>query len=184
MSKHLPLTGRQSSFGDGEIIVSKTDTRGIITYVNDVFVRVSGYTEEELIGAPHNLIRHPRMPRGVFRLLWETVKGGEELFAYVLNRSKNGDEYWVYAHVTPSRDRQGRLVGYHSNRRSPYLDALPAVKRLYAQMMEEEARHRTAAEAATAGLAVLQQTLEAGGVTYPEFVFSLSKHTTLAGSAE
>ena len=95
-------TGREISFGEDEIIVSKTDTRGVITYSNTVFQRVSGYTEEELQGKPHSIIRHPDMPRCVFRLLWDTVQSGHELFAYVLNLAKNGDGYWVFAHITPS----------------------------------------------------------------------------------
>lgn len=174
-----PLTGRSITFSDEEIIVSKTDTRGVITYVNDVFERVSGYSQSELMGAPHNLIRHPRMPRGVFKLLWDTVKGGNEIFAYVLNRTKTGDEYWVFAHVTPSYDLAGNLVGYHSSRRSPYRDALPKVERLYANALQEEARFSVAAEAAQAGLEVLLRAVAEQHQDYAEFVFSLSRQTNV-----
>ena len=183
MNPPRPLTGRQLSFSEDEIIVSKTDLRGIMTYVNDVFIRVSGYEERELLGAPHNLIRHPKMPRAVFKLLWDTIKRKEEIFAYVLNRARSGDEYWVFAHVTPSFDSSGKHVGYHSNRRSPYLDALPAVKQLYAAVLAEEEKHRVAADAAAAGTEVLLRAVEKRGVSYPEFVFSLSKQTTLTGAS-
>lgn len=179
MAKSASLTGRLITFPDDEIIVSKTDLRGVITYVNAVFERVSGYTEAELIGAPHSLIRHPRMPRGVFKLLWDTIKSGEEIFAYVLNRAKNGDEYWVFAHVTPSYDLTGKHVGYHSNRRSPYRDALPKVERLYAAALAEERKYPRAVDAAQAGLEVLQRTLGANYRDYAEFVFSLSRQTNL-----
>jgi PAS domain S-box-containing protein len=179
MTPARPLTGLQTTFPDHEIIVSKTDARGIITYVNSVFRRVSGYEEHELIGAPHNLIRHPRMPRGVFKLLWDSVRSGQEIFAYVLNRAKNGDEYWVFAHVTPSYDSQGQLVGYHSNRRSPYRDALPKVERLYAALLEKENQYRAAAEAAQAGLDALNSVVAASHLDYAEFVFSLSRQTNL-----
>ncbi|HPV77190.1 MAG TPA: PAS domain-containing protein, partial [Gemmatimonadaceae bacterium] len=88
-------SGRERSFGEDEIIVSKTDLQGKITYANDVFIRVSGYEEDELLGAPHSIIRHPDMPRAVFKLLWDTLATGREVFAYVNNMARNGDNYWV-----------------------------------------------------------------------------------------
>ena len=117
-------TGIESHFGKDEIIVTKTDRKGLITYANDVFQRVSGYSEEELIGQQHNIIRHPDMPRCVFKLLWDTIEGGKEIFAYVVNLSKNGNHYWVLAHVTPTFDAGGRIIGYHSNRRKPRPEAV------------------------------------------------------------
>ncbi len=180
MRKHpTPPSGREARFGDDEIIVSKTDLKGHITYANDVFLRVSGYTEAEILGQPHNLIRHPEMPGSVFKLLWDTLKAGEEIFAYVVNQAKNGDHYWVFAHVTPSYDKQGRCVGYHSNRRVPYADALPKVKDLYAKMLAEEKRHGDYHAGMAAATRMLQNVLEAQGMTYSEFVFSLSERTQL-----
>ena len=95
-------SNRESPFDENEIIVSKTDTRGRITYANDVFSRVSRFGVAELLGAPHSIIRHPDMPRCVFKLLWDTIQAKQEIFAYVVNMAKNGDHYWVFAHVTPS----------------------------------------------------------------------------------
>lgn len=181
MSAHHPApTGRAATFRDDEIIVSKTDLRGIITYANDVFQRVSGYTEAELLGQPHNVIRHPAMPRTVFRLLWDTLRQEREIFAYVLNLARNGDEYWVFAHVTPSYDPSGRVVGYHSNRRVPYGDALPAVKSLYAALLAEERRHADPRAGIEAGLRLVQDQLARTGQSYDELVFSLSASTRLA----
>ncbi|MFD2205754.1 PAS domain-containing protein [Kiloniella antarctica] len=117
--KQFKTTGRELFFDDDEIIVSKTDLKGKLTYTNPVFIRLAGYSEAELLGKPHNIIRHPDMPRCVFQLLWETLGRGEEIFAYVINKSKNGDHYWVLAHVTPSRNQSGKIIGYHSNRRTP-----------------------------------------------------------------
>ena len=113
------VTGVEVYFPDNEIIVSKTNLKGHITYANDVFLDIAGYRESEVIGQPHSMIRHPDMPRAVFKLLWDTIKGGEEIFAFVMNRAKNGDHYWVLAHVTPSLDAESNTVGYHSNRRVP-----------------------------------------------------------------
>ncbi len=90
-----------------------------MTYTNDVFSRIAGYSARELKGQPHNIIRHPQMPRSVFALLWQTIQAGGEIFAYVINRCKNGDHYWVIAHVSASRDRSGEIIGYHSARRVP-----------------------------------------------------------------
>ena len=175
----VPPSGREARFVDDEIIVSKTDLKGVITYANDVFQRVSGYTEAELIGQPHNLIRHPDMPGAVFKLLWDTLKGGHEIFAYVLNQARNGDHYWVFAHVTPSFDRTGRCVGYHSNRRVPYPDALAKVKDLYARMLREERRHSDYQAGMAAATQVLTSALQDAGLTYDEFVFGLSEQTKL-----
>lgn len=177
-----PFSGREKSFADDEIIVSKTDLRGIITYVNDVFVRVAGYSERQLMGAPHNIIRHPAMPRCVFKLLWETVQAEREIFAYVLNLAKDGCGYWVFAHVTPSYDLQGRLVGYHSNRRVPYADALPHVKQLYTTLLAEEAKYANRRDATQAGFDLMLELLASRKVDYDQFVFSLSRHTRLEAS--
>lgn len=179
MSRSAPVTHQEVFFAPEEIIVSKTDLRGIITYANDVFQNVSGYTEAELLGQPHNILRHPDMPACVFRLLWNTVQRGEEIFAYVVNRAKNGDHYWVFAHVTPSFDPQRRIIGYHSNRRVPYPDALPKVKELYAQLLEVERSAGDRNGGIEAGLRAVQDLLAGQGMDYAEFVFGLSEHTRM-----
>lgn len=180
--KNLTPSGREARFDDNDIIVSKTDIRGVITYANSIFQKISGYAEEELLGQPHNILRHPDMPRCVFRLLWDTIQSGEEIFAYVLNLCKNGDHYWVLAHVTPSYDLTGNLVGYHSNRRVPYPDAIDRVHGLYAQLLNEERRHANPKAAAEAGVQLLHRILREKQLTYGQFVFSLSEHTRLGGT--
>jgi len=176
------LTGVERTFDPDEIIVSKTDPKGRITYANRVFLRVAQYREEEVLGKAHNIIRHPDMPRCVFRYLWETIAAGREVFAYVLNRCKSGDHYWVLAHVTPTLDRAGAIAGYHSNRRVPSASALEAVRPLYARLLEEEQRHRTPREQWAASMPVLLGALDDLGMTYDEFVFSLGADTA-AGAA-
>ena len=108
-------TRKEVFFPDSEIIVSKTDLKGRITYANQTFCHVAGYDEAELLGQQHSIVRHPDMPRAVFKLLWDTLGEGKEIFAYVKNMTKHGDYYWVFAHVTPSYDGAGKLVGYHSS---------------------------------------------------------------------
>jgi PAS domain S-box-containing protein len=169
----IPPSGRERFFDDDEIIVTKTDTRGIITYANEVFFRVSGYSEREVLGQPHNLIRHPDMPMCVFQFLWTTIASGREIFAYVVNQAKNGDHYWVLAHVTPTHAEDGTIIGYHSNRRTVNRGALPAVEAIYRDLRRAEAAANSSDGAMRAGGECLQATLKGAGMTYDEFVFSL-----------
>ena len=174
MTFHRPQpSGRERRFADDDLIVSKTDPRGRITYANRVFIDMSGYTEEELLGRPHSLIRHPDMPRCVFSLLWTTIQGGDEIFAYVKNLCKNGDHYWVFAHVTPTFDGSGRIIGYHSNRRAPERAAIEAIAPVYADLLAVERRSATKAGAITASTGSLQDLLRSKGVSYGQLVFAL-----------
>lgn len=173
MRPEIRPTGVERTFAENDIIVSKTDLKGHITYANEVFVEVSGYSEEELLGAAHNIIRHPDMPRCVFKLLWDTIEAGREIFTYVINLCKNGDHYWVYAHVTPTFDESGRVVSYHSNRRLPERSAVASVTALYAALLSEENKHADWREGMAAGERMLVETLGKQGVEYDEFVFSL-----------
>jgi len=110
-----PTTMERQLHND-DFIVSKTDPAGKILYGNRTFIDLSGYTEKELIGCQHNIIRHPDMPRAVFHLLWNAIKAGKEVFAYVKNLSKDGGFYWVFANVSASYDPAGHLLGYYSVR--------------------------------------------------------------------
>jgi PAS domain S-box-containing protein len=170
--KPLP-TGREVTFGEEEIIVSKTDPNGRITYANDVFLRVSGYSEAEVIAQPHSMIRHPDMPRCVFQLLWSTIQRGQEIFAYVVNMAKSGDHYWVFAHVTPTLGPDGSIVGFHSNRRWADPRALAKVVPLYRAVVDEERRAPSKPEAMMRSHALLTSILEREGVGYERFVFAL-----------
>ncbi|MEU4619112.1 PAS domain-containing protein [Actinoplanes sp. NPDC023801] len=154
--------------------MSKTDPRGVITYANDVFLRVSALTEEQALGHPHNLIRHPDMPRAVFKLLWDTLEKRREIFAYVLNLAADGAHYWVFAHITPSSDRSGRLLGYHSNRRSPARPAVTAIRDVYAQLLDVERRQSRTPDAVAAGTAALDRMLTERGRTYDELVWDIT----------
>jgi len=174
MARDVTLTGVERFFDDDQIIVSKTDATGRLTYANDIFLQLAGMTEAETIGQPHAVIRHPEMPRAVFKLLWDTIASGKELFAYVVNRSKNGDHYWVLAHVTPSFDANGKIIGYHSNRRTPDRNVLETViLPLYKQLLEIENRHANRKDGMNEAFAALTKILEEKGLEYDEFIFSL-----------
>ena len=172
----ISLTGVERMFGRDEIIVSKTDLKGRITYANKVFIRLAGYTEEELLGAPHSIVRHPDMPRCVFKLLWDTIGTGKEIFAYVINKSKNGDHYWVFAHVTPNFNASGQITGYHSSRRVANRRILnEVIIPLYKNLCEEERRHSNAKDGMARGGEMLAALLKEKGAAYDELVFSLEK---------
>lgn len=167
-------SGVERRLGADDVIVTKTDLKGHITYANKVFCEISALAESDLLGAPHSVIRHPEMPRGIFRLLWETVQRGEEIFAYVVNLAADGAHYWVLAHVTPSYDRHGRLVGYHSNRRRPAPAAIAQVRPVYQELLAEEAQHGRAVDAARAGADRLGRLLAERGTSYDRFVWELT----------
>ena len=171
-------TGVERAFGSDELIVSKTDLKGRITYANDVFLRVSAFDEEEAIGQPHNVIRHPAMPRCIFALLWRTLEAGEEIFAYVVNLASDGAHYWVFAHITPSFDASGHAVGYHSNRRVADPAAVAACTELYGRLVAVEKQHAKPADAIAASTEALYEELARRGQTYDEFVWSLAGVTS------
>ncbi len=161
-------------FDVSDIIVSKTDLKGRITYANKVFCDVAGYSVPELMGQPHSIIRHPDMPRAVFKLLWDTLAQGQEIFAYVKNMTKHGDFYWVLAHVTPSYDANKNVVGYHSNRRVPERRVLEsAIIPLYAQVLAEERRHANGKDALSHGFRFLVDFVASQKVSYDELIFAL-----------
>ncbi|HYD32307.1 MAG TPA: PAS domain-containing protein [Azospirillaceae bacterium] len=172
-SARAPLTHKERAFQPDEIIVSKTDLKGRITYANDVFLRLAGYEEKDLIGQPHNIVRHPDMPRCVYKMLWDTLGAGNEIFAYVVNRAANGDHYWVFAHVTPIFGPDGRITGYHSSRRVPNRAAVAKAQELYGALRAEEARHVDPREGMAASTEMLAGILRDKGVSYDEFVLSL-----------
>ncbi|MGV8965270.1 MAG: PAS domain-containing protein [Cellulomonas sp.] len=173
-------TGVERTFGGDEIIVTKTDTKGRITYANDVFLRVSAYTEAEMLGQPHNMIRHPDMPRCIFQLLWDALEARKELFAYVMNLAGDGAHYWVLAHVTPSYGAGGHVVGYHSSRRVASAAALGRIRPLYSALRATENQHGRPADALAASTAQFDEVLTGLRLTYDEFVWSLAAESVAA----
>lgn len=152
------------------LITSKTDLRGRIIYCNKDFMRYAGLMEHELINQPHNIIRHPDMPKAVFKLLWNYVKNGKEIFAFVKNKSKNNRFYWVFANITPSFDIENNIISYYSVRRKPNPKAIETISKIYAQMQEAEQ-----IEGANAGIRILEDLSKKFNKTYNEIIFDLQK---------
>ena len=155
---------------DDDFIVSKTDLKGRITYTNKIFMDMAEYTEEQLLGQPHSIIRHPDMPKAVFRYLWDTIVKKDEVFAFVINKTKNGNSYWVYTNVTASLDDRGNLIGYYSVRRRPNPKALEIIIPLYKKMIEVEK-----SSGVDASFKVLTDILEEKGIGYDELIISIQE---------
>lgn len=174
MTRDVSPADGEVRFDPDEIIVSKTDLTGRITYSNGVFVRVSGYTRPELIGQPHSILRHDDMPRCIFKLLWDRIADGHEVFAYVKNRTKGGGFYWAFAHVTPNYGTGGQIDGYHSSRRVPERRVVEdTIEPLYRQLLTMERRASDRKQGLKDSYKALLGLLEEKGVEYDEFIFSL-----------
>lgn len=130
-----PVTNNEVTYDDEDLLISKTDTKGKITYCNEVFMRVAGYSEHEMLGQPHNMVRHPDMPAEAFQDLWNTVREGREWHGVVKNRCQNGDFYWVDATVTPDLDpNTGRIIGYMSARRKASHQQITEAEEMYKEL--------------------------------------------------
>ncbi len=168
----MDYKGKEVFFDKNDLIVSKTDLKGRITYANHTFLDIAGYREEEVLGQPHNLIRHENMPRGVFELFWNTIAEGNEIFAYVVNATKGGDHYWVIAHVTPS-SQNGQISGYHSTRRVPDPTVIrDVIEPLYDELNAIEVRSGNRKGAIQNSVGRFTEILSEQGKSYDEFISS------------
>ena len=152
----------------GEII-SETDKTGTITMANDVFQETALYSEDELVGSPHNIVRHDDMPRACFKLVWDTIASGKDIRAFVINKAKNGDHYWVLAHVSPTAE------GYRAVRSSPNPATIKdVVAPLYKQMRDIEKAQDCSDASMEASTQVLLDVLSDKGLSYDELIDALA----------
>lgn len=172
--KKVPLTGRERVLPPEKLIVSKTTPKGVITYCNDVLLDIAGYSESEMMGKPHNMVRHPDMPKCAFKVWWDHLNTGKEVFAYVVNTAKNGDHYWVQAHGTASYDSNGTIVGLHSNRRAPNREVLDnVITPLYRDLRNIENSH-PGPKGMEKSYERFIEILKDKGMEYNEWFFSVS----------
>lgn len=168
------LINREYVLKEEDFIVSKTDTKGYITYCNRIFVEAAGWSRFELIGANHNIIRHPHMPKIAFKILWDLIQNGKEFFGFVKNLRKNGGFYWVFAYITPDFDLNGRIVGYTSFRKKPSRRGIETLEPIYLKLVEAEKSGGIAAS-----YELLKETLGANDENiidkYRKLVFDLQK---------
>lgn len=166
--------GEEIPFDEHELIVSMTDVEGNIIYVNDIFCKIAGHERRDLLGQPHNIIRHPDMPRTVFKLLWDRVLNGESIYAYVKNKAKNGDFYWVKAFVTPIVEN-GKIIKIASYRRpiSPFIKS--EITKVYSALIEHERTNRL-----EESFQFFLDYLEERGLSYDRFIDRLSMHKSVS----
>ncbi|MBL4740196.1 MAG: PAS domain S-box protein [Sneathiella sp.] len=174
MRPDVSPTGHQRILGEKEIIVSKTDLTGKITYANNKFLTISGFQESELLGIQHNIIRHPQMPRVIFKFLWDQLNAKNEVFAYVLNLCKHGDHYWVLAHVTPSLNDAGVVTGYHSSRRAVDQSIVQStIVPVYEQLSKAEKSTTSPKQGLESSYKTLLSFIQENGGNYDKWLFSL-----------
>ena len=161
----------EKTFKDNVLLVTKTDLKGKITYANRAFIQIVEMDENVLVGAPHNIIRHPDMPSIIFKYLWTYLQSAQEIHAYVKNICADGSYYWVMANVTPSFDNTSttstKIIGYHSSRRLPTQGALAVIKPLYEKLLRAEKSGGIAASEK-----IMTELLNDKGVSYDEFILS------------
>jgi PAS domain S-box-containing protein len=172
MKQNITPTNREHKMATNDFIVSKTDLKGRITYANRIFMRMAQYPESSLLNVQHNIIRHPDMPRGVFRFLWDTIKQEQEFFGFVKNLCANGDYYWVFANITPDFGFDGKVKGYYSARRQPPESAIKAVTPLYTEMLAIEKRCGPK-EGPEQSIAYLTRFLEDHNTSYRDLALTL-----------
>ncbi|PAF52562.1 PAS domain-containing protein [Helicobacter sp. 13S00477-4] len=152
------------------LITSKTDTKGKITYCNKDFLQYAHFTESELIGKPHNIIRHPDMPKAVFKLLWDYIQNKQEIFAFVKNRNKEHNFYWVFANITPSFDANENIIGYYSVRRKANPKAIQTISSIYKQMLESEK-----IEGIAGGIKIIHDLIKKLKKPYNQIIFEMQQ---------
>ena len=162
------ITNNEKMLGEDDFIVSKTNLQGKIIYCNEIFAEMAGHSFGDLIGANHNLIRHPDMPRIAFKILWDLIQNKKEFFGFVKNLRADGGYYWVFAYITPDYDLHGNIISYTSVRRKMSDSAKEAVIPLYQKLLDAE---RSGGMEASKKL--LDDLLEEKGLTYNELVINL-----------
>ena len=165
-----PLATKERKLSDNDFIISKTDTKGNIIYCNQIFTKISGYPAEKLIGANHNLIRHPDMPRVAFKLAWDLISQNKEFFGFVKNLSADGGYYWVFTYITADVDLNGKIISYTSVRRKPPQSAIDAISPIYKILVDAE---RTGGMEASGK--ILEDYLSQNNISYDELITKLQK---------
>jgi len=172
MRPKIKPTDVENIMREEDFIVSKTDLKGIITYCNQIFMEFAVYKEHELLGQNHNIIRHPSMPRIIFKVLWDTIQAGNEINAYIKNLASDGSFYWVFANVTPVMDENQKIVGYYAVRRKPKRSSLKIIEPLYRDLLNEEKKYSNAENMKYSG-AMLNEFLKEKGKSYEEYILSI-----------
>ena len=174
MSKIIPID-KEIHLDHKRYIVSKTDPNGIIEYGNDYFVEISKYSEQELIGQAHNIIRHPDMPKVVFKMMWDRLNKGKNIMALVKNLAKDGSYYWVITEFEPKRDAiSNEIISHTAFRKAAPKDAIKSIEPIYKKLLEIEK-----SSGVDASEKYFRAYLEEKDITYDEFIDKLVGNNTI-----
>jgi PAS domain S-box-containing protein len=168
--QHITPIEKEVVLKEEDFIVSKTDLKSRILYGNQIFIQMSGYSENEILGKPHNILRHPDMPRCAFKVLYDHIQNGKEWFGFVKNLRKDGGYYWVLANISPTYDTNGNLIGYYSVRRKPKDGFKNIIEPLYKTLLSIEA-----SEGMDGGLRAVEELLEKHNMTFNEVMLKIQK---------
>ncbi len=164
------ITNIEKNLSQDDFIISKTDTKGNIIYCNEIFTEMAGYPASDLIGANHNLIRHPDMPALAFKIAWNLIKNKKEFFGFIKNLTMDGGFYWVFTYITADLDDNGKIISYTSVRRKATKSAIETIIPIYKLLKDAEKKGGT-----SASQKVLDEFLTKNRVKYDEFVINLQK---------
>lgn len=156
---------------ENALITSKTDLKGNIIYANNDFLKYAGYKVDELLYKSHNIVRHEEMPKTVFKYLWDYMREGKKIFAYVKNKTKDNNYYWVFANVSASFDTNGNIINYYSVRRAPNRKSLSIIEEVYKILLEKEQK-----SGINAGVSALMDIVSSYKMTYNELIFNLQEN--------
>jgi len=163
-------TQKEVVLKEEDFIVSKTDLKSRILYGNQIFIQMSGYCEKEILGKPHNILRHPDMPRCAFKILYDHIKNGQEWFGFVKNLRKDGGYYWVFANISPTYDNNGNMIGFYSVRRKPKDGFKNIIEPLYSTLLSVEAN-----EGMEGGVRAVEELLKSHNMTFNEVMLKIQK---------
>ncbi len=164
------ITNNEKTLSQNDFIVSKTDAKGKIIYCNEMFTKMAGYPASSIIGANHNLIRHPDMPKIAFKTVWDKIQSKKEFFGFVKNLCADGGYYWVFAYITPDLDANGNIISYTSVRRKATQSAIDIITPIYRQLLDAER-----SGGMQASQQILNNLLKKHNLEYDEFVINLQK---------
>ena len=161
---------KETILKEEDFIISKTDLKSKILYGNQIFIQMSGYSEEELLGKPHNILRHPDMPKCAFKILYDHIQNGKEWFGFVKNLRKDGGYYWVFANISPTYDNNGNMIGYYSVRRKPKDGFKSIIEPIYKHLLNIEL-----SEGMDGSLRAVEELLEKHNMTFNELMLKIQK---------
>ena len=167
---HTTPIEKEVVLNEEDFTISKTDLKSIILYGNQIFLQMSGWSEEELLGKPHNILRHPDMPRCAFKILYDHIENGKEWFGFVKNLRKDGGYYWVFANISPTYDNNGNMIGYYSVRRKPREGFKSIIEPLYKTLLNIEA-----SEGMDGGVKAVEDLLNKYNMTFNEVMLKIQK---------